>query len=95
MRSVLAVATMAVVLFEPILALASDKADVVAVVQAYNDAGNRGDRSGYVSYCTEDAVVVDHVPPYLFQGPTACGDEYDAVVAWGTQNKIGTDDINQ
>lgn len=76
-------------------ATATDKQDVVAAVQAYNDAGNKADRKAYASSCTSDAVVVDHVPPYLFQGPTACADEYDAVVAWGAANKIGTDDLYQ
>ncbi len=91
-RSVLAAAAMGVVLSGPVAAFGSDKADVVAVVQAYNDSGNRSDRSGYASYCTEDAVVVDHIPPYSFQGPRACADEYDAVVAWSALNKIGVDD---
>jgi ketosteroid isomerase-like protein len=95
MRLILAATAMAVAMNWPITATASDKADVVTVIQSFNHAGNKGDRSGYISYCAEDAVVVDHVPPYLFQGPTACGDEYDAVVAWGTQNKIGTDDLYQ
>jgi ketosteroid isomerase-like protein len=79
----------------PWVALASDRSDIIAVVQAYNTAGNKGDRSGYASYCTSDAVVVDHVPPYLFQGPAACADEYDAVVAWCAQNKIGTEFVQK
>jgi ketosteroid isomerase-like protein len=95
MRSGLAYAAIGVVLSGPAAAFASDKADVVAVVQAYNDAGNKSDRSGYASYCAEDAVVVDHVPPYVFQGPTACADEYDAVVAWSALNKISVDDYYQ
>ena len=95
MRLFLAATAMAVAMILPITASASDKADVVTVVQSFNDAGNKGDRSGYISYCAEDAVIVDHVPPYLIQGPTACADEYDAVVAWGMQNKIGTDDLYQ
>ncbi len=86
-------AALAVLHSEP--AAASDRSDVVAVVQAWNDAGNRGDRSGYASFCTKDAVVVDHIPPYVFQGPTACADEYDAVVAWGVKSKIGIDGLSQ
>ena len=73
----------------------TDKQQVIAVIQAYNDAGNKADRTGYASYCTTDAVVVDHVPPYLFKGTTACADEYDAVVAWGPLNKIGVDGLYQ
>jgi ketosteroid isomerase-like protein len=95
MQQIIAVVATAAALLSPISALASDRDEVVAVVKAYNDAGNKGDRSGYESFCTADAVVVDHVPPYLFQGPTACADEFDAVVAWGTVNKIGIDDLRQ
>jgi ketosteroid isomerase-like protein len=60
-------------------AFASDKQDIVSVVQAFNAAGNKGDRSGYASYCTPDAVMIDHVPPYTFRPPNACAQEYDAV----------------
>jgi len=62
-------------------ALASDKQDVTAVLQAFNAAGNRGDRSGYASFCTADAVMIDHVPPYTFRPPNACAQEYDAVAS--------------
>jgi ketosteroid isomerase-like protein len=79
----------------PCAVMASDRSDVVAVVQAYNDAGNRSDRTGYASYCTRDATVIDHVPPYRFQGPTACADEYDAVVAWGAANKAHVEGMVQ
>jgi ketosteroid isomerase-like protein len=91
MRLILVVAIVAMSVAEPLSASASDTSDIVAVVQVQNDAGNKGERSRYVSYCTKDAVVVDHVPPFLFQGPMACGDEYDAVVGWGKQNDIPMD----
>ncbi len=74
---------------------ATDRQDVIAVVQAYNIAGNRGDRGAYASYCTHETTIVDEVPPYMFQGPSACADEYDAVVAWRTENKIRVDDFYQ
>ena len=79
----------------PSVASASDRSDVIAVVQAFNDAGNRGDRSGYAAYCTADATVTDHAPPYVFHGPAACADEYDAVVAWGAKRNIGVDALSQ
>lgn len=75
----------------PCAVMASDRSDIVAVVQAQNDAGNQGDRTRYGSYCSQDAVFVDHVPPYLFKGPAACLQEYDAVVAWGAANNT---DVN-
>ena len=79
----------------PYAAAASDRSDVIAAVQGYNDAGNKGDRAGYASYCTPDAIVVDQVEPFVFQGPTACAQEYDAVVAWGVRNKIAAEELYQ
>lgn len=76
-------------------AFASDRMDIIAVIQAYNDAGNRGDRAGYAAACAPDAVVIDHVPPYRFEGPTACADEYDAVVAWGTARRVDLNGLVQ
>jgi hypothetical protein len=94
-RTYLAVAAALAAMAAPCAAAASDRSDVIAVVQAYNDAGNKGDRSGYASFCTSDAVVVDHEPPYTFQGPTACADQYDAVVAWGAKHDIGAEELFQ
>jgi ketosteroid isomerase-like protein len=88
MRSLAAWAAICLILGVPVAVRASDRSDIIGVIQAYNDAGNRADRAGYASYCTADAVVLDHVPPYRFQGPTACADEYDAVVAWGARRKV-------
>ena len=64
------------------------------MVQAFNEAGNKGDRNAYVSYCTDDAVMIDREPPYLFRGPTACGDEWDAVVSWSAEHKISADQLS-
>lgn len=94
-RSVLRLALVLAVAAAPWLAMASDLTDVVAVVQAQNDAGNKAERTRYGSYCTQDVVFVDHVPPYIFRGPTACLDEYDAVVAWGAANKADVGEMVQ
>jgi ketosteroid isomerase-like protein len=66
-------------------AAASDRSDVIAVVQAFNDAATK---EAYQSYCTDDAVIVDHVPPFVFRGPKACEAEWDADVAWAVKNKF-------
>jgi ketosteroid isomerase-like protein len=94
-RAFFAVAALALAVAAPAWAAASDESDVVAIVQAFNDAGNKSDRNGYVSYCAEDAVVTDHVPPFVFTGPAACQDDYDAIVAWGRQNRIAIADAYQ
>lgn len=69
-------------------AAASDRDDVVAVIQAHNDAGNRGDRAAYAAACAPDATFIDHVAPYVFAPPNACANEYDAVVAFGAANHV-------
>ena len=74
---------------------AADRQDVIAIVQAQNAAGDRGDRGGYASYCNAETTIVDHVPPYMFQGPSACLAEYDAVVAWCAANGVRVDDLSQ
>lgn len=88
MRSFLAAASVAAGVLSATSAAASNTSEALAVVHKFVAAADKGDRSAYVSYCAEDAVVVDHVAPYVFRGPTACGDEWDAIVAWADQNKI-------
>jgi ketosteroid isomerase-like protein len=72
-------------------ASASNASEAISVVKAFVAAADRGDRSAYVSYCTADAVGVDHFAPYVFRGPTACGDQWDAFVRWTDRNKIVLD----
>jgi ketosteroid isomerase-like protein len=80
MKLAIAFLPLALALSLAVPAMASDKGDIIAVVQAFNAAGNKGDRSGYASFCSADAVMIDHVPPYTFRPPNACAQEYDAVV---------------
>ena len=88
MRCVLAAVGVAAFSLIASPATASNISEALAVVHKFIGAGNNGDRSAYVSYCANDAVVVDHVAPYVFRGPTACGDEWDALVGWADRNKI-------
>ena len=66
-------------------AAASDTSDALAVVQNFLAAANKGDRQAYTSYCAEDAVIVDHAPPYVFRGPKACDDDWTAADRWMSQ----------
>jgi ketosteroid isomerase-like protein len=78
-RPLLAVALSLLVL--PALAGASDADDAVAPVKKFIDGFNGGDVAGALSTCASPAVVIDELPPYLWQGPTACADwanDYDA-----------------
>jgi ketosteroid isomerase-like protein len=75
-------------------AAAADPADALAVIRKFNGAANGDDRAAYASYCAPDITFVDHVPPYVFRGPTACQDEWDAVLAWITREKIAVTDYS-
>ena len=63
-------------------AAASNTSEALGVVQKFLAAANKGDRQAYTSYCAEDAVIVDHVPPYVFRGPKSCGDDWAAADLW-------------
>src|SRR5262245_17517835 len=66
-------------------AKADDTAEALAVVQKFASTQVRAE---YASYCAPDAVYVDHLPPYVFRGPTACQDEWDAAEAYAPRHKI-------
>jgi ketosteroid isomerase-like protein len=66
-----AVFAMVVSAFMP--ALASDKSDVMAVVQTWANSFNSGDIEAGDAVCAADAVVLDDFPPHVWQGSDACG----------------------
>jgi ketosteroid isomerase-like protein len=83
------VLTAMVAVFAPAqAAIASDRSDALAAIQRYIRASNGDSREAYAASCTEDTVIVDHVPPYVFHGPRACLDHWDAVGAFVEQNKM-------
>ncbi len=63
--------------------------EAVALVERFAGAQSR---DAYAAFCDPDTVIVDHVPPYVFRGPHACEDEWDAVVAWTERNGIEVSD---
>ena len=69
-------------------AMASDRSDALAAIQEYIRASNGDSREAYASLCTADAVIIDHVAPFVFRGPKACLDHWDAVGAFVEQNKM-------
>lgn len=87
-------ATMAVIAtaLVPGLACASDRSDIIATVQGFNSAPST---AAYQAYCTDDAVVVDHVGSFAFHGPTACADEWNALVAWGHRENFPVETMVQ
>lgn len=55
-------------------AAASDKTDVMATVNQFNDGINKGDVKTAVAACANPTFIVDEIPPYAWQGATACSD---------------------
>lgn len=83
---------------------ASDRSDVMAVVQQWVDAFNKGDGKTAASYCAEGALIIDDFAPHVWQGPGACANWYrdylasvakaqitDARVAIGTGPHVDVD----
>lgn len=58
-------------------ALASDRTDIMAVLEQWNDA----DEAKAVATCADETSVIDDVPPFEWHGPGACSrwqKDYDA-----------------
>jgi len=58
----------------PAAAIASDKSDVVAVINNAVASFNKGDEKTWESLCTSPASIVSNIAPYQYYGPTACAD---------------------
>jgi hypothetical protein len=58
------------------------------VVRSFVAAANNDNRAAYVALCAKDIFIHDHVPPFVFQGPRACSDDWDAGDVWMKQNKL-------
>ena len=55
-------------------AAASDKSDVMAVVNQFNDGLNKGDVKTALAACATPSAIIDEFPPYNWQGATSCAD---------------------
>ena len=61
--------------------IASEKTDVIAVVNQFIDGFNKDDVKVALAACAAPAFIIDEFPPYAWQGPTACADwanDFDA-----------------
>ena len=67
---------------------AAQQADVMAAVHRFGDAFNKGDTKAVNAACSDQAVVIDEFPPYVWHGPGTCGKWMDAYAADATKNKI-------
>jgi hypothetical protein len=55
-------------------AAASDKRDVMATVNQFNDSLNKGDTKTALAACAAPSSIIDEFPPHQWQGATACAD---------------------
>ncbi len=81
-RTSLILAVFAIVMSVFMPALASDKDDVMAVVQKWADGFNSNDIEASRAVCAPDAVVLDDFPPHVWQGTDACGEWFKGYVAY-------------
>lgn len=69
-------------------AAASEKADVMATVNRFNDGLNKGDVKTALAACASPASIIDEFPPYAWQSATACADWASAFAAYNESNGI-------
>jgi len=63
-------------------AFAADaSADVMAVVNAFNDNMNKGDVKAAAATCASPAFIIDEFAPYVWHGNNACSDWASALDA--------------
>ena len=64
---------------------ASDNTDVTAVAHRWADAFSQRSFNTDIGPCAEDAVVIDDLPPHVWQGPGACSEWFKAFEAWAAK----------
>jgi len=87
----LAAATLTIVfalVVSPKWALASDQADVTAVVHRFLDNVDKATIETALALCDPPVSIIDEFPPHAWQGPTGCVDWWNAFVAYNTENGI-------
>ena len=87
MRNLIVAAALVISIIRPVAA--SDDGDVMAVVQRWTDAFNRHSFKTDTAPCSEDAVVIDDLPPHVWQGPGACSKWFMAFEAWASNAEVG------
>jgi len=67
---------------------ASENTDVMAVVNQWSDAFNRGDTKSILATCAEETSILDDVPPHEWHGVGACAKWIADDVAYDKKNDI-------
>jgi len=69
-------------------AVASEKTDVMAVIQQFVDAFNKGDMESAVARCADQASIIDDFAPHEWHGAGACSKWGTAYEADAKKNEI-------
>jgi ketosteroid isomerase-like protein len=69
-------------------AVASDKTDVVGVVNQWTANFNNGDLKSAIALCAADASIIDDLAPFHWRGPGACGKWSEAYAAYVKEQEI-------
>ena len=80
-KTILAITILAAAVCATVAMAASDKDDVLAVVNRFVDAFNKGDAKTACDLCAVNVVIIDEIPPYVWQGAASCQawlSDYDA-----------------
>jgi hypothetical protein len=81
-RAILVLAAGALTLAGAAPALASDKEDILGVLQQWND------QSSAAATCADDAAVIDDIPPFEWRGPGACAKWAKDFDGWAQKNDV-------
>ena len=69
-------------------AVASDKTDVMAIVNRFNDSMNKGDVKTALTTCADPTSIIDEFPPYGWHGAKACEEWANDFDAFNKKNEI-------
>jgi ketosteroid isomerase-like protein len=83
LRSLLIAVGVAISISAPVAA--SDNTEVIAVAHHWADAFGQRAFITDNAPCAEDAVVIDDLPPHVWQGPGACTQWFGTFEAWAAK----------
>lgn len=69
-------------------AMASESSDVIAAARGWTDAFSRRSFDTAIAPCSEDAVVIDDLPPHVWQGPGSCTKWFKTFDAWAAKSGV-------
>jgi ketosteroid isomerase-like protein len=67
---------------------ASDKTDVLGVVNQWTDNFNKGDLKSAIALCAADASIIDDLAPFHWRGASACSKWSDAYATYVKEQGI-------